>query len=106
MGSLYLQFEYWFAALQLSFAMLGMGATLTLSDFKQVLRHPYAVSVGTLTQLIFVPLLAYLFIRIFGITGGFAIGIALLAAIPGGTTSIFSPILLKAVPLYRFLSLV
>ena len=87
MGELYLEYEYWFAALQLAFAMLGMGATLTLNDFKQVVNSPAAISIGTLVQLLMVPLIAYLFISMFGAVGGFAIGLALLAAIPGGTTS-------------------
>lgn len=87
MGQLYLEYEYWVAALQLAFAMFGMGATLALNDFKHVIHHPAAISIGTLMQLLTVPLLAYLFIMIFGAVGGFAIGLALLAAIPGGTTS-------------------
>ncbi|MBX2848794.1 MAG: bile acid:sodium symporter [Acidiferrobacterales bacterium] len=87
MGALYLQYEYWLAAMQLTLAMLGMGATLTLKDFEQVVKYPQAVTIGTLIQLIFVPLVAFLFIKLLGIVGGFAIGIALLAAIPGGTTS-------------------
>ncbi len=87
MGALYLQYEYWFAASQLILAMLGMGATLTVSDFKHVLNQPTSFSCGTLIQLLLVPVIAYIFIQSAGLTGGVAIGIALIAAIPGGTTS-------------------
>ncbi len=87
MGEIYVEYEYWFAAFQLIFAMLGMGATLSVDDFKDVLREPRAVAFGTAIQLILVPLLAFLFIHIAGITAGVAVGIALIAAIPGGTTS-------------------
>jgi len=87
MGEIYVQYEYWFAAFQLVFAMLGMGATLTVSDFAQVLKAPKSVTIGTLMQLALVPLLAYLFIYSAGIIGGVAVGMALIAAIPGGTTS-------------------
>ena len=87
MGAIYLQYEYWFAAIQLILAMLGMGATLTMSDFKNVLNQPTAFNYGTLIQLLLVPVIAYIFIRSAGLTGGVAIGIALIAAIPGGTTS-------------------
>ena len=87
MGEIYIEYEYWFAAFQLVLAMLGMGATLTIGDFKDVLREPRAVSFGTLIQLALVPLVAYLFISVSSIAGGAAIGIALIASIPGGTTS-------------------
>jgi BASS family bile acid:Na+ symporter len=87
MGALYIQYEYWIAAFQLVFAMLGMGATLTTGDFRDVLREPRSVSLGTLIQLTFVPLVAFLFIHATGVPAGVAIGIALIASIPGGTTS-------------------
>lgn len=87
MGSFYIQYEYWIASFQLMTAMLGMGATLTVGDFKDVLREPKAVSFGTIIQLLFVPLLAYAFITLTDVSVGVAIGIALVAAIPGGTTS-------------------
>ncbi|MEM8500226.1 MAG: bile acid:sodium symporter family protein [Pseudomonadota bacterium] len=87
MFEFYLQHEYWFAAIQLGLAMLGMGATLAVSDFFKVLASPKAVTIGLLLQLCAVPLLAFLFISVFGLNSGIAIGIALIASIPGGTTS-------------------
>jgi BASS family bile acid:Na+ symporter len=87
MGEIYIQYEYWFAAFQLILAMFGMGATLSIGDFKDVLREPRPVSFGTLIQLALVPLAAYLFISVSSIAGGAAVGIALIASIPGGTTS-------------------
>ena len=87
MGTLYIEHEYWFAVFQLVLAMLGMGATLSPKDFREVLLEPKAVSSGSLIQLLLVPLVAYAFISVLGIVGGLAIGIALIAAIPGGTTS-------------------
>ncbi|MEP0643845.1 bile acid:sodium symporter [Parasphingorhabdus sp.] len=87
MGGFYLANEYWFAVFQLVTAMLGMGATLTPGDFRAILREPKAVTSGTAIQLIMVPLVALAVISAFGIAGGVAVGIALIAAIPGGTTS-------------------
>jgi BASS family bile acid:Na+ symporter len=83
----YVQNEYWFAAVQLILAMLGMGATLTGKDFRDVVREPLAVSAGTLIQLMAVPVTAFLFLRFLGVGEGVAVGIALIAAIPGGTVS-------------------
>jgi len=87
MGSLYVEYEYWVAAFQLMFAMLGMGATLTIKDFKDVIGMPRAASIGLAVQLLIVPLTAFVFINVNELSIGVSIGIALIAAIPGGTTS-------------------
>lgn len=87
MISFYLENEYWFAATQLMLAMLGMGATLTLKDFKDVLVEPKAVTTGLAIQLILVPLIAFLLIELLDMNMGVAVGIAIIAAIPGGTVS-------------------
>ena len=87
MVAFYLEHEYWFAAVQLFLAMLGMGATLAPKDFHEVVAEPKAVSVGIGTQLLMVPLVAFLFIYFGSFTASLTIGIALIAAIPGGTVS-------------------
>lgn len=87
MGDFYVQYEYWFATFQLVTAMFGMGATLSTRDFRDVVREPKSVTLGLCIQLLLVPLIAFLFLRSLGVQGGVAIGIALIAAIPGGTTS-------------------
>lgn len=100
MGEIYIQYEYWFAAIQLFLAMLGMGATLTFNDFKDVAREPKSVGIGVILQLVIIPLLAFGFIYFTDVSAGVAIGIALLAAIPGGTTSnIFTYLAKGNVPL-------
>jgi len=87
MIELYLQHEYLVASLQLTLAMLGMGATVTPRDFVQVFRMPKGIVLGSIMQVILVPVIAWLFIQGFTLEAGVAIGIALCAAIPGGTTS-------------------
>ena len=87
MAEFYVQLEYWFAAIQLILAMLGMGATLTGRDFRDVVREPVAVTLGSAIQIVAVPLTAFLFLRLLGVHDGVAVGIALIAAIPGGTVS-------------------
>ncbi|WP_281649028.1 bile acid:sodium symporter [Parendozoicomonas sp. Alg238-R29] len=87
MGAFYIQHEYWFSVFQLVTAMIGMGATLTLRDFRELLLEPKAVASGIGIQLIIVPMIALAFITIFGLVGGIAVGLALIAAIPGGSTS-------------------
>lgn len=87
MFSFYLANEYWFAAAQLTLAMLGMGATLTLKDFGGIVKTPRAFTIGMILQLLLVPLVAFIFISVSGAAAGVLIGLALLAAIPGGTVS-------------------
>jgi bile acid:Na+ symporter, BASS family len=87
MIAFYLEYEYWFAAIQLFLAMLGMGATLAPKDFHEVIREPKAVSIGIVMQLIIVPLIALLLIITAGFPPAIIVGVALIAAIPGGTTS-------------------
>ncbi len=87
MGDFYVQHEYWFATFQLVTAMLGMGATLSLRDFGDIMRQPASVLLGLGVQIILVPVITFIFLRGLGIDGGVAVGIALIASIPGGTTS-------------------
>ncbi len=83
----YVQYEYAFAAVQLSLAMLGMGATLTPGDFAEVVRDPKGFAAGMVMQILGVPLLALLFISMLELDPGVAVGLALCASIPGGTVS-------------------
>jgi len=87
MGEFYLRHEYWFAVFQLVTAMFGMGATLEVKRFQEVVLEPVAVTYGTLIQLLLVPAIAYLFVSVLELVPGVAIGIALIAAVPGGSSS-------------------
>jgi len=64
-----------------------MGATLAPKDFHEVIAEPKAFSVGIGTQLLAVPLVAFFFIYFGSFAASLTIGIALIAAIPGGTIS-------------------
>ena len=87
MGEFYIQNEYWFSVFQLVTAMIGMGATLTVKDFRELLLEPKAVASGTTIQMVIVPLIAFAMISLFGLAGGIAVGLALIASVPGGSTS-------------------
>jgi len=87
MFEFYVRHEYWFAATQLALAMLGMGATLRIRDFVAVVRQPKALAYGLAIQVILVPLFAWAVIALAAPTAGVAVGLALVAAIPGGTMS-------------------
>lgn len=87
MFEFYVRHEYWFAAVQLALAMLGMGATLRIRDFVAVFTRPSALLIGIAVQWVIVPLIAWWVIAGFRPVPGVAIGLALCAAIPGGTMS-------------------
>lgn len=67
--------------------MLGMGLSLRPLDFKLVVIKPKAVVLGLIAQMILLPVLAYLIVIGFGMSGALAVGVMILALCPGGTTS-------------------
>ncbi|MEM1216799.1 MAG: bile acid:sodium symporter family protein [Bacteroidota bacterium] len=71
----------------LAIIMLGMGLSLTLDDFRRVVRFPKAAAIGLVNQLILLPLIGYGVAIAFGLEPLLAVGLMLLAACPGGTTS-------------------
>ncbi len=74
-------------AISLIVIMFGMGLSLTLNDFKRILRYPKAILVGLTSQMFILPLLGYLIAVSFGLSPVIAVGLMLLAACPGGATS-------------------
>ncbi len=73
--------------LQLLLAMFGMGATLSVHEFKNVIRHPAGVSIGLGLQWLAVPLWGQLLIWGFDLSPGWAAGIILVCVTPGGAFS-------------------
>lgn len=73
--------------LALGVIMLGMGLSLTITDFKRIIVYPKAVGIGLVNQLILLPLVAFALIQLFGLQTELAVGMMILAACPGGATS-------------------
>jgi len=69
------------------FIMMGMGMSLTLNDFKRVLKYPKAVSIGLINQLLILPIIGFVLASIMSLEPEYAIGVMLLVMCPGGTTS-------------------
>ena len=67
--------------------MLGMGLSLVPNDFKRVVRYPRAATIGLINQLIFLPLVGFMFATAFNLDPALAVGLMILAACPGGVTS-------------------
>ena len=67
--------------------MLGLGLGLKLDDFGRVLKSPKDFIVGFISQLIILPIVAYILILILKTPPEIAIGVMIIAAAPGGVTS-------------------
>ena len=67
--------------------MIGIGMTLTSRDFRQVAVYPKGIIVGTVAQILIMPALAFLIIAVFNLSPLIAVGLVVIAACPGGTTS-------------------
>jgi BASS family bile acid:Na+ symporter len=76
-----------FLPLTLAVIMLGMGLSLTLTDFKRIFIYPKAVTLGLINQLVILPLIAFSLAIFFDLNPGLAVGLMILAACPGGPTS-------------------
>ncbi|SUA55636.1 bile acid transporter [Oligella ureolytica] len=76
-----------YIALILGVIMFGMGVTMTVDDFKGVLKQPKSVLIATVAQFTIMPLLAYALCIVFKLPAEIAIGVILVGCCPGGTSS-------------------
>jgi BASS family bile acid:Na+ symporter len=75
------------APIALALIMLGLGLGLTKEDFTRVLKHPKDFLVGLISQLIILPIVAFILIKFLGTSPEIALGVMIIAAAPGGITS-------------------
>lgn len=71
----------------LALVMFGLGLSLTTQDFTRLLKHPKAVAVALLLQVVVLPVLCFVLIVAFDVPPLFAVGMMLLAASPGGISA-------------------
>ena len=75
------------APIALALIMLGLGLGLSLDDFSRVLKEPKNFLVGSLCQLILLPIVALILVIIYNPPLEIALGVMIIAAAPGGVTS-------------------
>ncbi|WP_293952698.1 bile acid:sodium symporter family protein, partial [uncultured Corynebacterium sp.] len=71
----------------LNIIMFTMGITLTFPDFQMVLKRPLPVFIGVVAQFVIMPLLAVAVAKALGLNPALAVGLLMLGAVPGGTSS-------------------
>ena len=76
-----------FLPLALDFIMFALGLGLTGSDFLRVIKQPRDFFVGAFSQIILLPIIAFILVKIWPIAPELAIGVMIIAAAPGGVTS-------------------
>jgi BASS family bile acid:Na+ symporter len=75
------------APIALALIMLGLGLGLTVQDFTRVVKQPKDFLVGLVCQMILLPIVAFVLIKILNTPLELALGVMLIAAAPGGVTS-------------------
>ena len=75
------------APIALALIMLGLGLGLTKQDFTRVIKTPKDFLLGLVSQLIILPIVAFILIKFLGTSPEIALGVMIIAAAPGGITS-------------------
>lgn len=71
----------------LIFLMFCIGLELKPSNFRLIIRQPLSIIIGSVTQLLIHPLIAWLILGFIDIPDVFKIGIIIIASCPGGASS-------------------
>ena len=75
------------APIALALIMLGLGLGLSTQDFTRVLKQPRDFLIGFVCQLILLPVVAFVLIKLINLPIELALGVMIIAAAPGGVTS-------------------
>ena len=76
-----------FLPISLAFIMFSVGLELTTDDFKRVAVRPKDFIIGATSQIILLPLVAFILLSVWDIQPALAVGVMIIAACPGGVTS-------------------
>ena len=71
----------------LAFIMLTLGLSLTTHDFIRVIKQPKDFLLGMFSQILILPFVAILLIKVWPISPELAVGLLIIAVAPGGVTS-------------------
>ena len=75
------------APICLALIMLGLGMGLSTNDFMRVIKQPKDFFIGLVCQMILLPIIAFILIKILNTPTELALGVMIIAAAPGGVTS-------------------
>ena len=85
-----------FLPLAIAFIMFSLGLNLRISDFTRIFTQPKDLIIGLFSQIIILPIVAFILIIFYpNLPVELAVGVMILAAVPGGATSNFFTSLAK-----------
>ncbi|MFN3530435.1 MAG: bile acid:sodium symporter family protein [Bacteroidia bacterium] len=67
--------------------MVGVGLSLTLQSFRNIIVYPKAITLGLVAQMVLLPLLAFFIADRLALAPEFKVGLVLIAACPGGASA-------------------
>lgn len=73
--------------LGLATIMLSLGIGLTVEDFRRVLTRRFPFGIGAISQILLLPLAAFVTVKLFNLPPEIAVGFMILSFCPGGVTS-------------------
>ncbi len=73
--------------LSLAIIMLSLGVGLELADFRRVLSRRYPFAIGAISQVVLLPIAAFVTVKLLALPPEIAVGFMLLSFCPGGVTS-------------------
>lgn len=73
--------------ISLAIIMIGVGLTLRPKDFHNVVYYPKTLIFGGIAQILLMPAIAFLLAYLLKLPPAIAVGLVVIAACPGGTTS-------------------
>lgn len=80
-------FSTWFLPATLVIIMMGIGLSITISDLRNIVAEPRNVVVGLSSQLILLPVIAFLIATFTSLRPEYKVGLIIISACPGGVTS-------------------
>lgn len=80
-------FSGYFLPATLVVIMIGVGLSLTLQSFKNIILYPRAIVLGLVAQMVILPLLAFWIADQLPLAPEFKAGLVLIAACPGGASA-------------------
>lgn len=88
-------FSHILMPISIAFIMFGIGINLNFAEFKNTFRKPKAVITGLVAQMLMLPAIAFVINLFLDIDPIYKVGLIVIAACPGGTTSNIVTLFLK-----------
>ncbi len=80
-------FSHFLMPIAIAYIMFGIGINLQFSEFRKTFKRPKALITGLIAQMVLLPITAFVLNIFFDIDPIYKVGLVLIAACPGGTTS-------------------